>query len=115
MNARSLLLTLSVVILATTHLANAQQAGKVPRVGLLISASIAVTAPYIEAFRQGLRELGYIEGKNIVLEIRGARRTPIEFPIWPLSWSILKSTSSSREAALQSVLPSKRPARFPLS
>jgi hypothetical protein len=45
----------------------AQQPKKVPRIGLLISASIAVTAPYIEAFQQGLRELGYIEGKNIVL------------------------------------------------
>jgi putative tryptophan/tyrosine transport system substrate-binding protein len=51
--------------------ADAQQPTKVPRIGLLISASTAATAPYIESFRQGLRELGYIEGKNIILEIRG--------------------------------------------
>jgi putative ABC transport system substrate-binding protein len=56
--------------------AQAQQPKKVPRVGLLISASTAVTAPYIEAFRQGLRELGYIEGKNIILEIRGGGAEP---------------------------------------
>jgi putative ABC transport system substrate-binding protein len=76
MNARSLLLTLTVVILATTHLAEAQQPGKIPQIGLLISASTAAAAPYIEAFRQGLRELGYIEGKNIVLEIRGGGANP---------------------------------------
>jgi putative ABC transport system substrate-binding protein len=51
--------------------AEAQQSGKVHRIGLLISASPAATAPWIDAFRQGLRELGYIEGKNIILEIRG--------------------------------------------
>jgi putative tryptophan/tyrosine transport system substrate-binding protein len=56
--------------------AQAQQSGKVPRVELLISASTAVTAPYIEAFRQGLRELGYVEGKNIVLEIRAGENNP---------------------------------------
>jgi putative ABC transport system substrate-binding protein len=56
--------------------AEAQQPGKVPRVGFLTSASTAETAPYIEAFRQGLRDLGYIEGKNIVLEIRGGEANP---------------------------------------
>jgi putative ABC transport system substrate-binding protein len=51
--------------------AQAQQPAKVPRIGLLTGASTAVAAPWIDAFRQGLRELGFIEGKNIVLEIRG--------------------------------------------
>jgi putative ABC transport system substrate-binding protein len=54
----------------------AQQSGKIPRIGLLTSASTAVAATWIEAFRQGLRELGYIEGKNIVLEIRGGEAIP---------------------------------------
>jgi putative ABC transport system substrate-binding protein len=49
----------------------AQQSGKVHRIGLLLSASPAATAPWINAFREGLRELGYFEGKNIALEIRG--------------------------------------------
>ena len=66
----------AVVLLALGVIAEAQQPKKVPRVGLLISASPAVTAPYIEAFRQGLRDLGYIEGKNIVLEIRGGGAEP---------------------------------------
>jgi len=51
----------------------AQQSGKISRIGLLISPAATEMAPFIDAFRQGLRDLGYgyIEGKNIVLEIRG--------------------------------------------
>jgi putative tryptophan/tyrosine transport system substrate-binding protein len=54
----------------------AQQAKKIHRIGFLIPSSTAMAAPYIEAFRQGMRDLGYIEGKNYVLEIRegGATR-----------------------------------------
>jgi putative ABC transport system substrate-binding protein len=59
------------MLFALCSSAAAQQPGKVHRVGLLISASTDVTAPYIEAFRQAMRDLGYVEGKNYVLEIRG--------------------------------------------
>ena len=59
-----------VVLLARCSAVEAQQPGKVNRVGLLISAS-DVIAPFTGAFRQSLRELGYVEGKNYVLEIRG--------------------------------------------
>ncbi len=52
--------------------AGAQQPGKVPRIGFLITTSPAVIEPRIEAFRKGLRELGYVEGKNIVIERRHA-------------------------------------------
>jgi len=41
-----------------------------------MSTSIDAMAPFIDAFRQGLRELGYTEGKNIVLEIRGGEAKP---------------------------------------
>ncbi len=74
-----LLLSISVLatlILGWVNLAEAQQPGKVPRVGLLTSASTAVAATWIDAFRQGLRDLGFIEGKNIVLEIRGGEAKP---------------------------------------
>ena len=46
------------------------QPEKVHRIGLLIAAS-NVIGPFTDAFRQGMRDLGYVEGKNIVLEIRG--------------------------------------------
>jgi hypothetical protein len=51
--------------------ATAQQATKVPRIGYLIGgSSLSPTSARIEAFRQGLRELGYVEGKNIIIEAR---------------------------------------------
>ena len=52
--------------------ADAQQPKKVPRIGFLSASSPSVVATRIEAFRQGLRELGYVEGKNIVIEYRYA-------------------------------------------
>jgi putative ABC transport system substrate-binding protein len=52
---------------------NAQQPTKIPRIGYLIGPSLSTfTSARIEAFRQGLRELGYVEGKNIVIEWRSA-------------------------------------------
>ena len=48
----------------------AQQPTKIPRVAFLGTASASVVAARVEAFRQGLRELGYLEGKNIVIEYR---------------------------------------------
>ncbi len=53
----------------TTH---AQQPKKVPRIGFLGATSPSVESARIEAFRQGLRELGYVEGKNIIIEWRWA-------------------------------------------
>jgi len=52
--------------------AEAQQSGKVPRVGFLAAASPSLISARMEAFRQGLKERGYIEGKNIALEYRWA-------------------------------------------
>jgi len=49
---------------------SAQQAGKIPRIGYLTGSPLAVNTDRIEALRRGLRELGYIEGKNIVIEWR---------------------------------------------
>ena len=49
-----------------------QQAGNVARIGYLATASRATELPYVEAFRLGLRELGYVEGKNINIEYRYA-------------------------------------------
>ena len=50
----------------------AQQPKKMPRIGYLGSGTLSAGAARIEAFRQGLRELGYVEGKNIVIEYRHA-------------------------------------------
>ena len=50
----------------------AQQTKRVPRIGYLSSNSLGAMSTRTEAFRQGLRELGYVEGKNIVIEYRYA-------------------------------------------
>ena len=52
--------------------AQAQQATKIPRIGFLSTTSPAVVSARVEAFQQGLRNLGYVEGKNIVVEWRSA-------------------------------------------
>jgi putative ABC transport system substrate-binding protein len=52
--------------------AEAQQPTKIPRIGYLSPTSPATNSARIEAFRQGLRELGYVEGKNIFIEYRYA-------------------------------------------
>ena len=58
----------AVVLLALGVIAEAQQPTKVPRIGYLTGGSPSTDSARIEAFRQGLRELGYVEGKNIVIE-----------------------------------------------
>jgi putative ABC transport system substrate-binding protein len=63
---------LATVLLATVSFAQAQQPAKIPRIGFLITSSPSTIAPRMDAFRQGLRELGYVEGKNIIIERRHA-------------------------------------------
>jgi putative ABC transport system substrate-binding protein len=61
--------------------AEAQQPAKIPRIGYVSGTGSATDqGPYIEALRQGLRDLGYIEGKNIAIEFRGAKGKNEEIP-----------------------------------
>ena len=61
---------IAVVLLAVAVIAEAQQPAKVPKIGYLNAGSPSTNPARIEAFRQGLRELGYVERKNIVIEDR---------------------------------------------
>ena len=65
-------MTLATLILACADLAQAQQPTKIPRIGYLNDVSPSTVSDRIEALRQGLRELGYTEGKNILIESRYA-------------------------------------------
>jgi ABC-type uncharacterized transport system substrate-binding protein len=60
------------VMLTLCSSAGAQQPKKVPRIGFLSAVSPSTITARVEAFRQGLRELGYVEGKNIFIEWRFA-------------------------------------------
>jgi hypothetical protein len=64
----ALILAVVVVPLAS----NAQPPPKVPRIGFLASGSPSVSPHFLEAFRQGLRDLGWVEGRNIAIEYRWA-------------------------------------------
>ena len=72
MNKKIVGVVLATVIPAFFHLAEAQQPTKIPRIGVLSAVSLSAMVARVEAFRQGLRDLGYVEGKNIVIEWRSA-------------------------------------------
>ena len=58
------------LVLGWMTLVEAQQPKKIARIGYLAAVSSAADAPRLEAFRQGLRELGYVEGQNVIIEFR---------------------------------------------
>ena len=63
---------LVLVVIALCVSAEAQQQGKIPRIGVLLDSDV----PRLKSFRQGLRDLGYIEDKNILIEYRFAKGNP---------------------------------------
>jgi ABC-type uncharacterized transport system substrate-binding protein len=68
--------TLSALLIALCLPAHAQEPAKIPRVVWLTSGPLSIISARLEAFRQGLRELGYVEGENISIETRGADNIP---------------------------------------
>src|SRR5512133_3922083 len=72
MNLKLFVWLITAILLALTHRAEAQQPKKVPRIGYMSLQSGASEAARVEGFRQGLRELGYVEGKSILIEYRWA-------------------------------------------
>jgi putative ABC transport system substrate-binding protein len=72
MKSKIATLILCALLLALCSLAEAQQTQKIPRIGVLSVTSPATIPARLDAFRQGLSELGYVEGKNIVIEYRYA-------------------------------------------
>jgi putative ABC transport system substrate-binding protein len=74
----------SLALLAAPLAAGAQQAGTIPRIGLLDYA------PFWEPFRQGLRELGYLEGQNVILEYRRTEGRYDRLPDFAIEFAHLK-------------------------
>jgi ABC-type uncharacterized transport system substrate-binding protein len=70
----------AMVLLAVAVIAEAQQPDKVSRVGFIGASSASSAGHYLEAFRHGLRDLGYVEGENIVIEVRWAEGSAGRFP-----------------------------------
>jgi putative tryptophan/tyrosine transport system substrate-binding protein len=105
MNKKILVSILAVVILAFVQAAEAQPAKKVPRIGILFIGSR--NQPHIESFKQGLRERGYTEGKNIAFEYRYAEGRQDQLPelaaeLVQLKVDVIVVTADiSAEAAMQ--------------
>jgi len=72
--------TITLIILAAAFTADAQRTKKIPRIGYLAAISLSALAARVEAFRQGLRDLGYVEGKNILIEWESAEGKPDRIP-----------------------------------
>ena len=71
---------LATAILISAPAADAQQAGKILRIGFLDASTASGSAVLVDAFRQELRKLGWIEGKNIAIEYRFAEQKPERLP-----------------------------------
>jgi putative tryptophan/tyrosine transport system substrate-binding protein len=77
---RRKLVSLGVALVFAPLAAHPQPAGKMYRIGILERISPALNAANFEAFRQGLRELGYVEGNNLAIEYRSAEGRSERFP-----------------------------------
>jgi ABC-type uncharacterized transport system substrate-binding protein len=70
---RSVIAISGIVIVVSGTVARAEQVKKVPTIGYLAVSTPSAHAPRIDALRQGLRSLGYVEGQNIIIEYRFAQ------------------------------------------
>ena len=80
MDRRTFIGQVAGVVLAAPVVAPAQQAGKVYRIGMLESVPAAQNAANLDAMRNGLRDLGYVEGRNLIIEYRSADGRAERFP-----------------------------------
>src|SRR6267142_4678674 len=80
MKKRITLWLLATLFLANVSLTDAQQTGKVPRIGYLEPGTASGNAVLLDGFRQELSKLGWIEGKNITVEYRFAEQKNERLP-----------------------------------
>ena len=103
---RALVVGVIVAVLAVPPVTQAQP-GKVPRIGLLETGTLAARAPLWEAFREAMLELGYIEGQTVVFEARaaggeGSRLSALASELVRLKVEVIvTSGSSAAQAARQ--------------
>jgi len=81
MKKKIIVATFGIFMAAWFQIADAQQSGKVSRIGYVSSTRTAASDASFAALRQGLHDLGHIEGKNILFEYRGAQGKPDRIPV----------------------------------
>ena len=93
-------------IFAAPLAVRAQQSGKSVRIGYLGNSSPSLEADLVDSFRAGLRQLGYVEGRNLVIEFRSATGSRTGTRLSRKSLSLSSRMSSSRRALKAPSLPS---------
>ena len=111
-SAIGFIVTLTLSLLAAPLTTEAQTLAKMPRIGIM--GDWPEDSPKWGVFRQGLRELGYMEGHNIAIEWRFTGGSSTASPIRRRSWSVSRWTSSSQLVRRRPVQPGKRPRQSPL-
>ncbi len=94
--------------------AEAQQLAKMPRIGFLNALSPTTNPARIEAFRQGLRDVGYVEGKNIVIEYRYADRKVDRLPTLAAALVRLKVDVIVTSATIETLAAKKATNTIPI-
>jgi ABC-type uncharacterized transport system substrate-binding protein len=102
------------MLLALCSFAEAQQVTNIPRIGYLNAVSPSAVSDRVEAFRQGLRELGYVEGKNIIIESRYAEGKLDRLPALASELVRLKVDVIVTSGPLPTRVTRKQQRRFPL-
>ncbi len=80
MKSKIICCLLATALLAIPALLGAQQKAKIPRIGMLITGTASTHKSFIDTFRRGLRDLGYVEGKNVFIEYRYAEGKRERYP-----------------------------------
>src|SRR5438093_1612921 len=111
MDRRTFVGAVAGALLTLPHATEAQQAGKVPRIGYLGQNNAEIGQHQLVAFREGLRERGWVEGQNIVVEFRFADGKVDRFPaiiaeLIRLNVDIIVTTSSATTWAAKSATQS---------
>jgi len=103
---RELLIALGATLTTWPFALRAQSSGKVPHIGYISLGSPRSNGAFLDAFKAGLRELGYIDGRNIVIDVRWAGDSPSALP--SLAGSLVKDQPS---AIVGTCIPSTRAAK----
>jgi ABC-type uncharacterized transport system substrate-binding protein len=103
---RKLLVVLGSTVITSPFGVRAQQVANVPRIGYVSLGSPRSNGAFLDAFRDGLSELGYADGRNIVIDVRWAGHSPADLP--RLAASLVKDQPN---AIIGTCIPSTRAAK----
>ena len=103
---RELLVALGAALATGPMLGRAQQSGGIPHIGYISLGSPHSNGAFLDAFKDGLRELGYADGRNIVIDVRWAGDSPADLP--RLAASLVKDQPN---AIVGTCIPSTRAAK----